>query len=99
MLYLVSVVLILLVIYTMGKEYANVMASINEIKAVVDALKSETAAALERVAGDVANLKALVEAGKGIDPAALDSIVGDIQGVVDTLKAVDPDPSFPAPPA
>ena len=54
MLYLVGVVLILLVIYTMGKEFKKVMATINEIKAVVEALKGETAATLERVAADVA---------------------------------------------
>jgi SepF-like predicted cell division protein (DUF552 family) len=75
--------------------------TVTTLRASVDSLKTETAAALARVSEDVVELIRKIEAGgtPAATIAALESIGTDVDTVVESLKATDPVADFPAPPA
>lgn len=70
---------------------------LTKLRADVDTLKTETAAALERVAVDVKALQDQIASGGGVTQADIDGIATSIQGVITSIKGLDPIPPGPLP--
>jgi hypothetical protein len=66
------------------------------LKAQVASVKADTAAAIDRVAVDVAELNRKITEGT-VNPADIAAISADLAGISASLKGVDPLPNFPAP--
>lgn len=73
------------------------MATVQQLNDKIEALSSESAAALERVAEDFAELKRIIAAGGTISEADLDPAASKVDALLAKFQAVDPEPSFPAP--
>jgi uncharacterized protein YPO0396 len=74
------------------KEMRRMQVDLTQLRADVDALKTETAAALERVAVDVQALKDQIAEGSGVTQADIDGIASGIEGVIASIKGLDPIP-------
>jgi hypothetical protein len=70
---------------------------IDDLKAAMAALRTEQAAAFDRVAVDVAELKRLVASGQATD-ADFDALILTATDMATAARGVDPDPAFPAAP-
>ncbi len=74
----------------------NAQQQLDDLKLQVQTLKAETAAAIDRVAVDVAELNRKISEGT-VNPADIAAISNDLAGISASLKGVDPLPAFPAP--
>ena len=76
------------------------MATVAELKAALEAAKSDAAAAIARVAEDVQKLKDDIAGGGTVKEADLEPILSGLADLSATFKTVDPLPDFPpsAPP-
>lgn len=92
-----STLVILAALEKLDGKVDCLMATVQQLKDQVALLTSETAAALDRVATDVAELRRLIADGTATEQD-LDSVSDGIANVIASLKSVDPEPSFPAPP-
>lgn len=76
------------------RKVEKLMVDMTALKTAVDKLQTETAAALDRVAADVAELKRRVPDEVALQ-ADIDAIQAKITLISGNLKAVDPLPDFP----
>ncbi|MBL8290791.1 MAG: hypothetical protein JNN08_03085 [Bryobacterales bacterium] len=74
------------------KEMKRMQVDLTKLRADVDTLKTETAAALTRVAEDVQALTDQIAAGGGVTQADIDAIQTQIGGVINSIKGLDPIP-------
>lgn len=74
----------------------NAQEQLDLLKGQVAILKTDTAAAIDRVAVDVAELNRKITEGT-VNPADIAAISADLAGISASLKGVDPLPDFPAP--
>jgi methyl-accepting chemotaxis protein len=79
------------------KEMNRMQVDLTKLCADVDTLKTETAAALTRVAEDVQALKDQSASGSGVTQADIDGIATSIQDVITSIKGLDPIPPGPLP--
>ena len=73
-------------------------ATVDSLKQLVDKVVADTSAAIQRVQEDVDELKRRLASGQVIAQSDLDAVTAKLESVSSALKAIDPDPSFPAPP-
>jgi hypothetical protein len=74
------------------KEMKRMQVDLTKLRADVETLKTETAAALTRVAEDVQALKDQIAEGGGVTQADIDGIATGIEGVINSIKGLDPIP-------
>lgn len=81
-------------------ETRGQLMKIDDLKAAMATLRTEQAAAFERVAVDVAELKRKVAEGQASD-ADFDALIASANDMAVAARGVDPEPNFPppAPPA
>lgn len=72
-----------------------IVAKYDELNSKLDELKVEQRAAADRVAADFQDLRDQL-ANDPEDQAAIDAATARVQESIDALKAVDPNPNFPA---
>jgi uncharacterized protein YoxC len=85
-------------IWTLTETIKEIRMTITQLKAQVAELKSSTASAIHRITEDVDHLKAVIASGQVVTEADLTELSDSLATVKASLDAVDPDPSFPAPP-
>ena len=81
----------------LNTEVHKLMATVAELKAAVDKVKLDTAAAIGRVAEDVAKLKDDIANGGTVKEADLGPIAAGLADISAALGTLDPLPDFPAP--
>lgn len=74
------------------KEMQQMQVDLTKLRANVETLKTETAAALTRVAEDVKALKDQIASGSGVTQADIDGIATGIEGAIASIKGLDPIP-------
>ena len=74
------------------KEMNRMQVDLTKLRADVDTLKTETAAALTRVAEDVKALQDQIAQGGGVTQQEIDAIATGIEGVITSIKGLDPIP-------
>ena len=69
------------------------VATVEELNAKLEALKTALAEAKERITEDVAELRRLIDG--AVDPADLDPIVAQLDALTESVGAIDPEPAYP----
>jgi DNA repair ATPase RecN len=77
-------------------ELEIIMADVKDTKAKVEALQTQLTEMQTRVEEDVESLKEQLAA-SGIDQAVLEEVNTGLDSISQRVKAIDPDPSNPAP--
>jgi uncharacterized protein YoxC len=77
------------------EETKQMAVDLTKLRSDVDALKTETTAALARVAADIKTLQDQIAAGSGVTQADIDGLATGVEGVLTSLRGLDPLPNSP----